>query len=181
MGLEPTRPLQAPEPKSGGSTNSPTSRSYVAPTGFEPVSPPWEGGVLSQLDDRAIKWILTINPKRVLYNDIFLCRTFRLFSGYVPPYHINNKVSGLLYTPQCLNKPIRNSGLSYCCYYGVLTCQTLSTRNRPRWLTIIKRIYAFAPTPLLRSILLFWAGERNRTVILCLEGRRTNRCATPAN
>ena len=24
------------------------------------------------------------------------------------------------------------------------------------------------------------AGEQNRTVILCLEGRRTNRCATPA-
>ena len=26
-----------------------------------------------------------------------------------------------------------------------------------------------------------WASERNRTVILCLEGRRTNRCATLAN
>lgn len=24
------------------------------------------------------------------------------------------------------------------------------------------------------------AGEQNRTVILCLEGKRTNRCATPA-
>ena len=48
VGLEPTRPLQAPEPKSGGSTTSPTSRSGVAPTRFELASPPWEGGVLTK-------------------------------------------------------------------------------------------------------------------------------------
>lgn len=53
VGLEPTRPLQAPEPKSGGSTNSPTSR-YVVPTSLELASPPWEGGVLGHLDERTI-------------------------------------------------------------------------------------------------------------------------------
>ena len=58
-------------------------------------APGFESGVSTNSTIDAIK---VQAPQPVLYNDNFLCRTFRLFSGNVPPYYINNKVYGLLYT-----------------------------------------------------------------------------------